>query len=80
MALMGVSTRNARRACRLSESGVPEGSGAGLTKSSVSRRFKALTQMAFEEWMAGTGARLGARKAMRAPCRSPKMRARKGNA
>ena len=52
MALMGVSTRNARRACRLPGSGVPEDSGAGLAKSSVSRRFKALTQATFEEWMA----------------------------
>ena len=52
MALFGVSTRNARRACRLPGSGVPEGPGAGLTKSSVSRRFKALTQATFEEWMA----------------------------
>ena len=52
MALIGVSTRNARRACRLPGSGVPEDSGAGLTKSSVSRRFKALTQATFEEWMA----------------------------
>ena len=52
MVLMGVSTRNARRACRLPGSGVPEDSGAGLTKSSVSRRFKRLTQASFEEWMA----------------------------
>ena len=52
MALMGVSTRNARRACRLPGSGVPEDSGAGLTKSSVSRCFKALTQATSEEWMA----------------------------
>ena len=37
---------------RLPGSGVPEDSGAGLTKSRVSRRFKALTQATFEEWMA----------------------------
>ena len=28
------------------------GSAAGLTKSSVSRHFKALTQATFEEWVA----------------------------
>ena len=50
--LLGVSMRNALRAFRLPGSGVPEGPGAGLTKSSVSRRFKALTQAAFEKWMA----------------------------
>ena len=50
--LMGVSMRNALRAFRLPGSGVPEDPGAGLTKSSVSRRFKRLTQAAFEEWMA----------------------------
>ena len=52
MALMGVSKRNARRVCRFPGSGVPEDSGAGLTKSSVFRCFKALTQATFEEWMA----------------------------
>ena len=50
--LMGVSMRNALSAFRLPGSGVPEDPGAGLTKSSVSRRFKRLTQASFEEWMA----------------------------
>ena len=49
MALMGVSMRNARRARRLPGNGVPADPGAGLTKSSVSRRFKVLTQATFEE-------------------------------
>ena len=52
VALMSVSTRNALRAFRLPGSGVPEAPGAGLAKSSVSRRFKRLTQASFEEWMA----------------------------
>ena len=50
--LIGVSMRNALRAFRLPGSGVPEDPGAGLTKSSVSRRFKRLTQASFEKWMA----------------------------
>ena len=49
---MGVSMRNALRGFRLPGSGVPEDPGAGLTKSSASRRFKRLTQAAFDEWMA----------------------------
>ena len=52
MSLMGVSMRNALRGFRLPGSGVPEDPGAGLTKSSASRRFKRLTQAAFDEWMA----------------------------
>ena len=37
---------------RLPEAGVPAEAGSGLSKSAVSRRFKALTQARLEEWMA----------------------------
>ena len=37
---------------RLPEAGVPSEAGSGLSKSAVSRRFKALTQARLEEWMA----------------------------
>ena len=40
------------RAVRLPEAGVPAEAGSGLSKSAVSRRFKALTQARLEEWMA----------------------------
>ncbi len=45
------ATRKFRRAVRIPEAGVPCGAGCGLSKSAVSRRFKALTQAKFDEWM-----------------------------
>jgi putative transposase len=50
--LMNVATRKVGRAVRLPEAGVPVEAGSGLSKSAVSRRFKALTQARLEEWMA----------------------------
>ena len=50
--LMNVATRKMGRAVRLPEAGVPSEPGSGLSKSAVSRRFKALTQARLEEWMA----------------------------
>ncbi|MCP5085178.1 MAG: IS256 family transposase [Alphaproteobacteria bacterium] len=49
--VMNVATRKFRRAVRLPEAGVPAGAGSGLSKSAVSRRFKALTQARFDDWM-----------------------------
>ena len=40
------------RAVRLAEAGVPSETGSGLSKSAVSRRFKALTEARLAEWMA----------------------------
>ncbi len=45
------ATRKFRRAVRIPEAGIPCGAGCGLSKSAVSRRFKALTQAKFDEWM-----------------------------
>lgn len=50
--LINVSTRKFGRAVRLPEAGVPAQAGAGLSKSAVSRRFKALTEARLAEWMA----------------------------
>jgi transposase-like protein len=50
--LMNVATRKVERAVRLPEAGVPAEPGSGLSKSAVSRRFKALTQARLEAWMA----------------------------
>ena len=49
--LMNVSTRKFRGAVRLPEAGVPDDPGSGLSRSAVSRRFKALTEERFHEWM-----------------------------
>ena len=49
--LMNVSTRKFGRAVRLPEAGVPAEAGSGLSKSAVSRRFKALTEARLAEWM-----------------------------
>ena len=49
--LMNVSTRKFGRAVRLAEAGVPAEAGSGLSKSAVSRRFKALTEARLAEWM-----------------------------
>ena len=49
--VLNVATRKFRRAVRLPEAGVPAGAGSGLSKSAVSRRFKALTQARFDDWM-----------------------------
>lgn len=50
--LMNVATRKVGRAVRLPEAGVPSEAGSGLSKSAVSRRFKALTEARLAEWMA----------------------------
>ena len=50
--LMNVATRRFGRAVRLAEAGVPSETGSGLSKSAVSRRFKALTEARLAEWMA----------------------------
>lgn len=50
--LMNVATRKVGRAVRLPEAGVPSEAGSGLSKSAVSRRFKALTEARLNEWMA----------------------------
>ena len=47
--LLNVSTRKFGREVRLPAASVPTGSG--LSKSAVSRRFKALTEAEFAEWM-----------------------------
>jgi transposase-like protein len=49
--LINVSTRKYRRAVRLPEGDVPAPTGAGLSRSAVSRRFKALTEAKLDEWM-----------------------------
>jgi hypothetical protein len=41
--VMNVATRTFGRAVRLPEAGVPAQPGSGLSKSAVSRRFKALS-------------------------------------
>ena len=56
--LINVSTRKFGRAVRLPEAGVPAQAGSGLSKSAVSRRFKALTEARLAEWMASDLARL----------------------
>ncbi len=48
---MNVAPRKFCRAVRLPEAGVPADAGSGLSNSAVSRRFKALTQATFAEWM-----------------------------
>ena len=50
--LMNVATRKFGRAVRLAAAGVPAEPGSGLSKSAVSRRFKALTEARLAEWMA----------------------------
>jgi transposase-like protein len=50
--LMNVATRKFGRAVRLPEAGVPSDPGSGLSRSAVSRRFKALTEARLAEWMA----------------------------
>src|SRR5918996_974096 len=50
--LINVSTRKFGRAVRLPEAGVSAEAGSGLSKSAVSRRFKALTEARLAEWTA----------------------------
>jgi len=50
--LINVSTRKFGRAVRLPEGNVPAEDGAGLSKSSASRRFVALSAERMKEWMA----------------------------
>ena len=51
LTLMNVAMRKFGRAVRLPEGAVPAGTGAGLSKSAVSRRFVALTEEKLTEWM-----------------------------
>src|SRR5271166_2783414 len=50
--LINVSTRRFGRAVRLPEGDIPAASGAGVSKSAVSRRFVALSAAQMLEWMA----------------------------
>jgi putative transposase len=50
--LINVATRKFARSVRLPEGDVPAPTGAGLTKSAVSRRFVALSAARVKEWMA----------------------------
>jgi transposase-like protein len=56
--LINVSTRKFGRAVRLPEAAVPAEAGSGLSKSAVSRRFKALTEARLAEWMGSDLSRL----------------------
>jgi putative transposase len=49
--LINVSTRKFGRAVRLPKGDVPAPKGAGISRSAVSRRFKALTEARLDEWM-----------------------------
>ena len=51
LTLMNVAMRKFGRAVRLPEGAVPAGTGSGLSKSAVSRRFVALTEEKLTEWM-----------------------------
>lgn len=50
--VMNMATRKFGRAVRLPEAGISAEAGCGLSKSAVSRRFKALTQAKLDAWMA----------------------------
>jgi putative transposase len=50
--LINVATRKFARSVRLPEGDVPAPTGAGLSKSAVSRRFVALSAARMKEWMA----------------------------
>jgi putative transposase len=50
--LINVATRKFARSVRLPEGDVPAPTGAGLTKSAISRRFVALSAARMKEWMA----------------------------
>jgi len=50
--LINVSTRRYGRAVRLPEGDIPAVSGAGVSKSAVSRRFVALSAAQMKQWMA----------------------------
>lgn len=50
--LRNVAIRKFGRAVRLPKAGVPSQDGSGLSKSAVSRCFKALTEARMGEWMA----------------------------
>ena len=50
--LINVSTRRFGRAVRLPEGDIPPASGAGVSKSAVSRRFVALSAAQMKAWMA----------------------------
>ena len=53
------ATREFGRAMRLLETGIPVAPGDDLSKSAVSRRFKALTQARHDEWMSSDISHLG---------------------
>ncbi len=49
--LLDVATRKDSRAVRMPGTGRPAANGSGLSKSAVSRRFKALSEARLAEWM-----------------------------
>jgi putative transposase len=56
--LINVATRRFGRAVRLPEGDIPAATGAGVSKSAVSRRFVALSGERMREWMAADLSRL----------------------
>lgn len=48
---LNVATRKSSRAVRRPGTGLPAANGSGLSKSAVSRRFKALSEARLAEWM-----------------------------
>ena len=65
--LINVATRKFARSVRLPEGDVPAPTGAGLTKSAVSRRFVALSAARMKEWMASDLSSLDASSSRIAP-------------
>ena len=49
--LLNVATRKSSRAVRMPGTGLPAANGSDLSKSAVSRRFKALSEARLAEWM-----------------------------
>ena len=58
LTLMNVAMRKFGRAVRLPQAAVPAGTGSGLSKSAVSRRFVALTQAKLIDWMSSNLSKL----------------------
>ena len=56
--LASVPARKFGRALRHPETGVPAGNGSGMSRPAVWRRFKALTEEKFAEWMSSDISRL----------------------
>ncbi len=58
LTLMNVAMRKFGRAVRLPQAAVPAGTGSGLSKSAVSRRFVSLTQAKLIDWMSSNLSKL----------------------